>query len=440
MFKTLPALLCVSVSLWLLPDSSTAEPLPGTKPLTEEGELYKKMVDGIHKYLDREIAASVDKRKEKWKLGKQSAEAYNAGLEKARERLAKVLGVIDRRVPPRVEFIATPREPSLLAEIDGCKFHAVRWAVLPGVDAEGILIEPKGPPTACVVAVPHADQTPEMIALTGTDPFARTLAKAGCRVLIPTLMDRNDTLSSNEKLGRSTNLPHREFIHRMAYEMGRTLIGYEVQKVLAAVDWFAAENKGKPIGVLGYGDGGMLAFYAAALDDRISTCQPSAYFSKREGLAEEPIDRNVWGRLRDFGDAEIGQLIVSHGKERGLPKLVLDPGPATKFDPKFWPAWNGPNETKFHSAAPGKLTAPSEADVLGEVERRYKLVGIQHQWMPKTKSGINVETTGFLTALLGDKANVDRLETPAPALSGKVDAAARQKRQFDQLVAFTQKL
>ena len=28
----------------------------------------------------------------------------------------------------------------------------------------------------------------------------------------------------------------------MAYEMGRTLTGYEVQKVLAAVDWFARQK------------------------------------------------------------------------------------------------------------------------------------------------------------------------------------------------------
>ena len=39
-----------------------------------------------------------------------------------------------------------------------------------------------------------------------------------------------------------TNQPHREFIYRMAYEMGRHIIGYEVQKVLAAVDWFTREK------------------------------------------------------------------------------------------------------------------------------------------------------------------------------------------------------
>src|SRR5689334_9552057 len=73
--------------------------------------------------------------------------------------------------------------------------------------------------------------------------FARRLAENGCRVLVPVLIDRKDTWSGNPKLGRMTNQPHREFIYRMAYEMGRHIIGYEVQKVLAAVDWFTREKK-----------------------------------------------------------------------------------------------------------------------------------------------------------------------------------------------------
>ena len=57
-----------------------------------------------------------------------------------------MLGVVDERVPPNLEYVGGPGQPSLVAEIDGCKVHAVRWAVLPGVDAEGLLIEPKGKP------------------------------------------------------------------------------------------------------------------------------------------------------------------------------------------------------------------------------------------------------------------------------------------------------
>lgn len=75
----------------------------------------------------------------------------------------------------------------------------------------------------------------------------------------------------------------------------------------AAVGWFAAENATHrvPIGVAGYGEGGLVAFYAAALDTRIDAALVSGYFQPRELLWKEPIYRDVWGLLREFGDAEI---------------------------------------------------------------------------------------------------------------------------------------
>ena len=67
-----------------------------------------------------------------------------------------------------------------------------------------------------------------------------------------------------------TGQPHREWVYRMAYEMGRHIVGYEVQKVLAAVDWLAGQRGKAKTGVVGYGEGGLLALYAAALDTRIA--------------------------------------------------------------------------------------------------------------------------------------------------------------------------
>src|SRR5205085_2277154 len=132
-------------------------------------------------------------------------------------------------------------------------------------------------------ALPDADWTPEMLAgLTpgrapavrpGSEPseLVRSLAENGCRIVIPTLINRQDTYSGSATFNRWTNLPHREFIYRMAYEMGRHLLGYEVQKVLAVVDWFASADPKLPIGVVGYGEGGLVALYAAAVDPRIRT-------------------------------------------------------------------------------------------------------------------------------------------------------------------------
>src|SRR5262245_27279745 len=135
-------LLPVLLALCVLAVSAFAEPLGGTKPLEEKGDLAARMVDGIHKYLDRELAASPKVRETLWKVDTSSPAAYSNSVATHRDRLRKLLGVVDQRVPPHLEYVGGPGEPSLLTEIDACKVHAARWAVLPGVDAEGLLIEP----------------------------------------------------------------------------------------------------------------------------------------------------------------------------------------------------------------------------------------------------------------------------------------------------------
>ncbi len=421
--------------------NNAAEPLPNTKALTEEGNLSEKQVAGMHKYLDRELAAAPKEREKLWKLDTSSPEAYAKSAAPHRESLKKALGVVDQRVPPKLEFVAGPGEPSLVAEVDGCKVHAVRWAVLPGVDAEGLLIEPKGAPVANVVAVPHADQTPEQIAFAGPDTFALTLARHGCRVLVPVLIDRKDDLSANEKLKRATNIPHREFVHRMAFEMGRTLPGYEVQKVLAAVDWFQAGAPKLPVGVIGYGDGGMIALYAAALDERIKACGVAAYFAAHEGIAAEPIDRNVWGRVKDFGDAELGLLVSTNTRGGPNRRLVLDPPPGNTRDAAFWPAWSGPAPKPGRGgAAPGALAEPDKL-ALGEAGRWYTWLNREAS-LGRTSGprGTEVRLGEFPESLLGKQPEPLAEVKPAFDLRKNFDPAARHKRQFDQLVAHVQKL
>src|SRR5262245_818025 len=139
-----------------------ADPLPNTQPLTFAGDPAAAMVAGMHKYLDRETAASVEKRKQYWKPDFSSPEAYAKSVEPNRERLKKILGVVDKRLPPAMELIATTDQPAVVAETEKYKVYAVHWPVLPGVDGEGLLLEPTGKPIANVVAIPDADQTPEM--------------------------------------------------------------------------------------------------------------------------------------------------------------------------------------------------------------------------------------------------------------------------------------
>src|SRR4029453_6213291 len=126
----------------------------------------------------------------------------------------------------------------------------------------------------------------------------RRLAEQGCTVLVPVLVDRRMTWSGTELFNRWTNLPHREFFYRQAFEVGRTLVGYEVQKVLCALDALGCTAATK-CGVAGYGEGGLIALHAAALDPRIDSALVSGYFGPHEQRWVEPIYRNVFGYPRD---------------------------------------------------------------------------------------------------------------------------------------------
>ena len=268
-----------------------------------------------------------------------------------------------------MERYGDEENPALLAETAGFKVYQVRWPVLEGVHGEGLLLEPKlhgnGKPNGHVVVVPDADQTPEQMVgldsgVEGHLQFARYLADLGYEVIVPTLIDRGTGGSGNANVVM-TNQSHREWIHRQGYMMGRPLIGLEVQKVLSAIDWFAKQGAGPHVGVVGYGEGGLIAFYAAAVDKRIRTALVSGYFKGRQNTWEEPLYRNVWGLLREFGDAEIASLIVPR-------QLLIEYRDEPKVD---GPPPVGANQKKC--ASPGRLMTPAFVEVEGEFERIGKL-------------------------------------------------------------------
>ena len=294
--------------------------LPGTAPLTWTGDLSVKMMDGAHRYAERKISESVEARQKHWARDVSSRPAYERSVEPNRRRFAQKIGAVDPRVPPAIERFGDDSAVGLVSEAEAYQIYQVRWPVLEnvlglgGVHGEGLLVEPKRSPAACVVALPDADHTPEQ--LVGLSPgldesaqFARRLAEQGCLVVIPTLIDRSNRWSGHVEFS-ITGQTHREWIYRQAFHMGRHTIGYEVQKVLAAVDWFEARSKGVPLGVAGYGEGGLIAFYAAALDARIDAALVSGYFDSRQKVWSEPVYRNVWGLLEEFGDAELATLVA----------------------------------------------------------------------------------------------------------------------------------
>ena len=181
------------------------------------------MVDGIHKYLDRELAAAA---------------------EQARRSSGSRLRVAGGARASRSSRTATGCGRSSASSTRGCrrgwstsadrtsrrwsprrtryKVYAVRWAVLPGVDARGAAARAdRASRSRNVVAVPDADQTPGADRRAGrracrtsrSSPagWPRTAAASSC----PTLIDRKDDLSgepeaepADEPAAPRVRLPH----------------------------------------------------------------------------------------------------------------------------------------------------------------------------------------------------------------------------------------
>src|SRR4051812_44669375 len=93
-----------------------AETLPGTRPLTEEGDLSKAMLGGAHRFTEREIDASVHTRGRLWKRDPSSPAAYEQCIRANRESFRKIIGVVDPRLPVTMERFGDDDAPALVAE------------------------------------------------------------------------------------------------------------------------------------------------------------------------------------------------------------------------------------------------------------------------------------------------------------------------------------
>lgn len=432
---------------WAVIQGEAQVRLISTNPLETESDLSAEMVAGVDRFLARETTAARDLRHTAWKRALSDPASRGLFRSQRQEHLRRILGVTDpRHTPTEMEYVSGPDHPPRVGGSPDFDVEAVRWEVLQSVYGEGLWLRPKGPTRAYVVALPDADQPPERVA--GLAPgaptpsqFARRLAEQGCEVVVPTLLDRQDTFSGNPAIPRFTNQPHREWIYRQAFELGRHVIGYEVQKVLAGVEFFRARRQSAGstagIGIAGYGEGGLLALCAGALEP-VDAVWVSGYFQPREQLWQEPIYRNVFGLLESSGDAEIATMIAPRA-------LVVEHSPT--------PVVNGPPTPRAgrSGAAPGRLCTPPFSEVRSEWDRAVELVRL---WDSQAAdafaliSGENGEPVGpgsdaalaaFMKALGIPEPVRPPAADPQPTREG-VDPLKRQARQVRQLEALTQRL
>ncbi len=408
--------------------SQQPETLPDTQPLIKDGDISEQMHAAALEDMDQMIADSLKSREKHWHPNLSSPHAYADSIHENRERFKHIIGLKDKRVPVALERYGDETNLALVGKTKAYRIYQVRWPVLEQVSGEGLLLEPKGKPRGYVIAVPDADQTPEQIAglAPGVAPeaqIARRFVENGFAVIVPVLISRSDAGSGNPAI-LMTNMPHREWIHRQAYMMGRHIIGYEVQKVLALVDWINI-HRNEQIGVAGYGEGGLIAMYAAAVDPRIDAALVSGYFKSRQRTWREPLYRNVWGLLAEFGDAEIASLVAP----RGLVIQYADE-----------PHVGGPPEPKGKKgqAAPGRLSTPEFDEVEAEYLRIDSLVppSFQHRSIVRSDAA----AANALAKLLKTEANMTLAKDLPQNLRQTYLPAVRQFAQMKEIEAHVQRL
>jgi dienelactone hydrolase len=436
--------------------------LADTQPLQLDEPLDVVMVRGINYFAERELADAPNRRGANWNRDYSSAEAYEKSVAANRERLKEIIGAVDPLVenPRMMLFENRVARAGVPLPESGAFIAPVTWDVMEGVTGEGYLLSashgdgetPNAGPKACLVVIPDAGTTPEAIcgldnSLPPEAQLARRLAENGCEVLVVAPINRDDAFAGHDAI-RFTNLPHREFIYRMAFEMGRHIVGYEVQKVRAGLDvlehWrnYVAQftdrppARNVPLGVVGIGEGGLIALYAGAVEPRFDVTFVSGYFGERENVWQEPIYRNVWDLLTTFGDADITSLIAPR-------RLIIEAAAA--------PETAGPppaRDNRSAVAAPGRIVSPTSDVVTREgarVHTHYSRLGVPGHFavvIPPDGSG----PAGSLLALqhllgaqeLREVAPVGR-PSAEPVDAAKEDQV-RQKRQIAELNRFTQAL
>ena len=464
--------------------------LPGTERLNTEQPADVLMVDGLRRFCLRELANSPAARSRLWAPHLVNAAALRSQAGVARERLRQMLGIRTDRpgaseaaaargtaatavgagLPEAADFeaadfqlIATLEHSSVVARSPSVTVHRVRWPVFEGVTAEGLLLVPELV-RAGIVVLPDADRTPEMLcglvagrpASAPSAQFVRQLAEAGCMVAVPALISRSEEFSGHPRVA-FTNQPHREFLYRQGFEVGCHIAGCEVLKALAAVNLLERHLRRSPsaqpnqpnqplrLGMAGIGEGGLLALYSAAIDPRIQSCWVSGYFQQREGVWAEPIYRNIWGLLTEFGDAELAGMIAPR-------RLVIEA--ATAVNVAGPPAMR---EGRAASAAPGQITTCRLESVQAEVDRartffrvfdadkqlRLIVNGDCGDGAPGSSAALEAFAVGlelqgpFPAPVAGWQAASRLLTEPSTAVDM---ARARERRQFDELQAHMQQL
>ena len=269
---------------------------------------------------------------------------WRAWRETAAARLKELLGTLpDDAVDPapvvkeRVQLDGYVRERVEIATFDGLRMPM--YVLIP----DGA----EGPSPAVVACHGHGYGVREIVGLEPDggerkgDPglhkdFAVALVRRGFVVAAPELLGFGDRRYAEDAAGGpKANSCFRIAVHLLM--TGRTIAGYRVFETLRAVDYLQrrSEARSDRIGIMGISGGGLVAAFAAALDERLRAAVVSGYANTFRGSVLDRnhcIDNYVPGMLTDFDMPDVIGLIAPRPLliESGDRDAVFPRGPAVE--------------------------------------------------------------------------------------------------------------
>jgi dienelactone hydrolase len=388
--------------------------LPGTRAVEPRPDYASDLVDGVDRFLLRQLEQSIEVRKTSWPKPeglKNGIQDYLQVTEPLRQQYREAIGLVDPRAEsPRLTLDleldlkdANGQFSSPIGTFDGGNIYPVRWPVHEGVEARGLLVVPETKPASwSIVLVPDAGQMPEDLCGSDSgDSVAIQLARHGAAVLIPQVASRHREARS----GRA-KMTDQEYLYRSAFVLGRHLLGHQVQQCIAALDALQQSDDSKPIAIAGWGEGGWVALAAGVCDTRFDAVLVSGHFGPKETIWKEPIHRNVHGLLTSFGDAQLAALVAPR-------PLIVDtiPGPTIDI----------PGE----GGAPGLLHGPSgeqadlELQIARDVLKPWKL----DQSLSSVRTSATVKNSSDRTELGGPTPQSISALAKSLAIASPVDTA-----------------
>jgi len=244
-----------------------------------------------------------------------------AGADDTRTRVRAVLGIEPSRGEPTAgRVLATIRKPGYRAE--QFEFTSDREIRIPG----WLLTPDKaGSSTSTVLYVGEAPASSS----TGEDGFAERLcANGGCRVAAIDVRGRGECAIAYPQRGRfyfPNRITNEAYLTWFTLVLGRPLLGGQVYDTLRALDYLRTRpDAGGPVALVGDGPHGVIALYAAALDERVRGVALRRTVTDYRSLAvaeryAQPFGIYAYGLLREFDLPEVASAVGPR------PVLLLDP-------------------------------------------------------------------------------------------------------------------